>query len=91
MFLSKIHNHLHSSPSHNSSKVGMFKIHPKVPECMSDEAKGFLMRCFEPNPDNRATASELLRDTFLSSSPRKKAKALQESEQKDILSTSEPP
>uniref|UniRef100_A0A3P8WY63 Protein kinase domain-containing protein n=1 Tax=Cynoglossus semilaevis TaxID=244447 RepID=A0A3P8WY63_CYNSE len=46
-------------------QVGMFKIHPKVPECMSDEAKGFIMNCFDPNPDNRATATELLKDAFL--------------------------
>lgn len=52
----------------------MFKIHPKVPECMSDEAKGFLVSSFEPDPDNRATASELLKDTFLTASPRKRVK-----------------
>ncbi|XP_041649487.1 mitogen-activated protein kinase kinase kinase 5 [Cheilinus undulatus] len=68
------------SPQAAMFKVGMFKIHPKVPECMSDEAKGFIMNCFEPDPDNRATAAELLSDTFLRSSPRKKAKAQQESE-----------
>lgn len=67
----------------------MFKIHPKVPECMSDAAKGFLMHCFEPNPDDRATASELLVDTFLRSSPRKKLKVLQESEPNDVLSAGE--
>lgn len=57
----------------------MFKIHPKVPECMSDEAKGFIMNCFVPNPDERATAAELLKDHFLKSSMKKKAKAVQES------------
>lgn len=57
----------------------MFKIHPKVPECMSDEAKGFIMNCFVPNPDERATAAELLQDHFLKSSTKKKAKAVQES------------
>lgn len=67
----------------------MFKIHPKVPECMSDEAKGFIMNCFVPNPDVRATATELLVDTFLRSSPRKKTKAPQESEPKDFLSAGE--
>lgn len=66
-------------------KVGMFKIHPKVPDCMSDVAKDFIMNCFTPNPDNRATAAELLGDTFLRSSPRKKTKALQEPEPKDCL------
>ncbi|XP_069559918.1 mitogen-activated protein kinase kinase kinase 5 isoform X2 [Brachyistius frenatus] len=74
------------SPQAAMFKVGMFKIHPKVPECMSDEAKGFIMNCFVPNPDHRATAPELLKDTFLRSSPRKKTKPPQESEPKDILS-----
>ena len=64
----------------------MFKIHPKVPECMSGEAKGFIMNCFVPNPDDRATAAALLKDTFLSSPPKRKAKAPQESETKDSLS-----
>ncbi|KAG9334223.1 hypothetical protein JZ751_008471 [Albula glossodonta] len=63
--------------------VGMFKIHPKVPECMSEEAKGFIMSCFEPNPDDRATASELLKDGFLRSSTRRKAKAAAETSQKE--------
>ncbi|TKS82388.1 Mitogen-activated protein kinase kinase kinase 5 [Collichthys lucidus] len=71
------------SPQAAMFKVGMFKIHPKVPECMSDEAKGFIMNCFTPNPDDRATASELLMDTFLRSSPKKRAKAPQEPEPKD--------
>lgn len=66
-------------------QVGMFKIHPKVPECMSDEAKGFIMNCFDPNPDNRATATELLKDAFLRLSPRKKAKPQQECEPSDGL------
>lgn len=70
-------------------KVGMFKIHPKVPECMSDVAKGFIMNCFTPNPDDRATATGLLKDVFLKSSPRKKVKAQQEAESKDFLSAGE--
>uniref|UniRef100_A0A8D3DH36 mitogen-activated protein kinase kinase kinase n=1 Tax=Scophthalmus maximus TaxID=52904 RepID=A0A8D3DH36_SCOMX len=68
------------SPQAAMFKVGMFKIHPKVPECMSDEAKGFIMNSFVPNPDDRATAAELLMDAFIRSSPRKRAKAPQESE-----------
>lgn len=67
----------------------MFKIHPKVPECMSDEAKGFIMNCFDPNPDQRATASELLMDSFLRSSSRKKVKVQQEPEPKEFLSAGE--
>uniref|UniRef100_A0A4W5Q4P1 mitogen-activated protein kinase kinase kinase n=1 Tax=Hucho hucho TaxID=62062 RepID=A0A4W5Q4P1_9TELE len=62
------------SPQAAMFKVGMFKIHPEVPECMSGEAKGCIMRCFTPDPDNRATASELLKDSFLKSTSRRKAK-----------------
>uniref|UniRef100_A0A3Q4MKQ9 mitogen-activated protein kinase kinase kinase n=1 Tax=Neolamprologus brichardi TaxID=32507 RepID=A0A3Q4MKQ9_NEOBR len=67
------------SPQAAMFKVGMFKIHPKVPECMSDEAKSFIMNCFVPNPDERATAAELLKDHFLKLSMKKKAKAVLES------------
>uniref|UniRef100_A0A7N9ATJ0 mitogen-activated protein kinase kinase kinase n=1 Tax=Mastacembelus armatus TaxID=205130 RepID=A0A7N9ATJ0_9TELE len=75
------------SPQAAMFKVGMFKIHPTVPECMSDKAKGFLMNCFVPNPDYRATAAELLMDSFLRSSPKKKALAPQEP--KDAVSAGE--
>lgn len=67
----------------------MFKIHPTVPECMSAQAKGFIMNCFVPDPDNRATAAELLMDAFLRSSPKKKPKCHQEAEAKDFLSLGE--
>ncbi|KAK2844874.1 hypothetical protein Q5P01_011533 [Channa striata] len=77
------------SPQAAMFKVGMFKIHPTVPECMSDQAKGFIMKCFVPNPDNRATAAELLTATFLRSSPKKKAKVPQESEPKDSMSAAD--
>lgn len=79
----------HLNLLYNPIKVGMFKIHPKVPECMSDAAKGFIMNCFTPNPDDRATAAELLANTFLRSSPRKKVKVVQEPEPKDILTAGE--
>uniref|UniRef100_A0A8C7XL75 mitogen-activated protein kinase kinase kinase n=1 Tax=Oryzias sinensis TaxID=183150 RepID=A0A8C7XL75_9TELE len=75
------------SPQAAMFKVGMFKIHPKVPECMSDEAKGFIMSCFEPNPDNRATAAELLMDTFLKSPGKKKLKVLQKLESDDSINS----
>ncbi|KAI1894862.1 hypothetical protein AGOR_G00120120 [Albula goreensis] len=77
------------SPQAAMFKVGMFKIHPKVPECMSEEAKGFIMSCFEPNPDDRATASELLKDGFLRSSTRRKAKAAAETSQKESATSGE--
>ncbi|XP_061843177.2 mitogen-activated protein kinase kinase kinase 5 [Nerophis lumbriciformis] len=53
-------------------KVGMFKIHPEIPESMSAEAKAFIVRCFEPDPDRRATAYDLLTDEFLTVTSRKK-------------------
>lgn len=76
------------SPQAAMFKVGMFKIHPTVPECMSDEAKGFIMRCFEPNPDNRATSTELLADTFLKSH-RKRQRLPQEPEAADYVFASD--
>lgn len=53
-------------------QVGMFKIHPEIPESMSLEAKAFILRCFEPDPDRRATALDLLTDEFLTVTSRKK-------------------
>lgn len=50
----------------------MFKIHPEIPESMSSEAKAFIVRCFEPDPDRRATALNLLTDEFLTVTSRKK-------------------
>ncbi|XP_053520795.1 mitogen-activated protein kinase kinase kinase 5 isoform X1 [Artibeus jamaicensis] len=53
-------------------KVGMFKVHPEIPECMSAEAKAFILKCFEPDPDKRAYANDLLVDEFLKVSSKKK-------------------
>uniref|UniRef100_A0A673NH30 mitogen-activated protein kinase kinase kinase n=1 Tax=Sinocyclocheilus rhinocerous TaxID=307959 RepID=A0A673NH30_9TELE len=46
-------------------KVGMFKIHPEIPESLSSEAKSFILACFEPDPNKRATGGDLLKDPFL--------------------------
>lgn len=46
-------------------QVGMFKIHPEIPESVSAETKAFILLCFEPDPSKRVTASHLLRDSFL--------------------------
>ncbi|KAK9401989.1 mitogen-activated protein kinase kinase kinase 15 [Crotalus adamanteus] len=46
-------------------KVGMFKIHPEIPESLSAEAIAFILLCFEPDPNKRVTASDLLKDSFL--------------------------
>ena len=46
-------------------KVGYYKMHPEIPSEMSDRAKHFILRCFEPDPDRRAAAAELMDDNFL--------------------------
>ncbi|RWS07520.1 mitogen-activated protein kinase kinase kinase 5-like isoform X4 [Dinothrombium tinctorium] len=46
-------------------KVGYYKVHPEIPATMSDKAKAFIKKCFEPDPDLRLSASELLEDPFL--------------------------
>nr|XP_044996375.1 mitogen-activated protein kinase kinase kinase 15 [Jaculus jaculus] len=46
-------------------KVGMFKIHPEIPEALSPEARAFILSCFEPDPHKRVTAADLLREGFL--------------------------
>uniref|UniRef100_H9GPS4 mitogen-activated protein kinase kinase kinase n=1 Tax=Anolis carolinensis TaxID=28377 RepID=H9GPS4_ANOCA len=63
------------SPQAAMFKVGMFKIHPEVPSSMSDEAKAFILSCFEADPDKRATAAALLQEPFLKSTSRKKARS----------------
>ncbi|XP_068388682.1 mitogen-activated protein kinase kinase kinase 15 [Eschrichtius robustus] len=46
-------------------KVGMFKIHPEIPETLSAEARAFVLSCFEPDPHKRVTAPGLLQEGFL--------------------------
>ncbi|KAG8444447.1 hypothetical protein GDO86_009576 [Hymenochirus boettgeri] len=57
-------------------KVGMFKIHPEIPDTMSAEAKAFLLQCFEPDPLKRATSTDLLMDDFLKVSSKKRKSQL---------------
>ncbi|KAK4881515.1 hypothetical protein RN001_004834 [Aquatica leii] len=53
------------SPQAAVFKVGYYKVHPRVPEELSERARSFILRCFEPDPEGRATAQQLLDDPFL--------------------------
>lgn len=46
-------------------KVGKYQQHPDIPDSLSDEAHTFLLRCFEPDSEKRATVDELLEHPFL--------------------------
>lgn len=46
-------------------KVGYYKEHPIIPDDMSDKAKNFILKCFEPDPEKRLTADQLLEEPFL--------------------------
>uniref|UniRef100_A0A8C3ILN5 Mitogen-activated protein kinase kinase kinase 6 n=1 Tax=Chrysemys picta bellii TaxID=8478 RepID=A0A8C3ILN5_CHRPI len=58
------------SPQAAMFKVGMFKMHPEVPDSMSGAAKAFILRCFEVDPDQRAPAAALLQEPFLTTGSR---------------------
>uniref|UniRef100_A0A9J2PSQ3 mitogen-activated protein kinase kinase kinase n=1 Tax=Ascaris lumbricoides TaxID=6252 RepID=A0A9J2PSQ3_ASCLU len=53
------------SPQAAMFKVGMFKAHPPIPERLSERCKRFILRCFDADPQKRATAAELLADPFI--------------------------
>ncbi|XP_066213810.1 mitogen-activated protein kinase kinase kinase 15 [Saccopteryx leptura] len=57
--------HEFSDPHIALYKVGMYKVHPKIPKDLSAVAKAFLLSCFEPDPHKRATAAALLNSSFL--------------------------
>ncbi|NXF31320.1 M3K15 kinase, partial [Nyctibius bracteatus] len=62
------------SPQAAMFKVGMFKMHPEVPESMSDQAKRFLLHCFQADPAERATATALLQEPFLAGARRARSR-----------------
>ncbi|KAK8704935.1 hypothetical protein V6N13_048547 [Hibiscus sabdariffa] len=45
--------------------IGTTKSHPPIPEHLSVEAKDFLLKCLQKEPELRPTASELLQHTFV--------------------------
>ncbi|KAL3648939.1 Mitogen-activated protein kinase kinase kinase npk1 [Castilleja foliolosa] len=51
--------------------VGTTKSHPPIPEHLSVEAKDFLLKCLQKEPDLRPTASELLKHPFVTKECRK--------------------
>lgn len=53
-------------------KVGMFKTHPEIPDSASEECVKFLKRCFDPNPNDRMTAEDLLMTSFIQLRSKKK-------------------
>ncbi|RWS25909.1 mitogen-activated protein kinase kinase kinase 15-like isoform X4 [Leptotrombidium deliense] len=55
-------------------RVGYYHIHPDIPQTMSDKAKSFILKCFEPNPEKRPSALELSEDPFLDNNSSRKRK-----------------
>ncbi|KAL8591802.1 hypothetical protein ACOMHN_047062 [Nucella lapillus] len=72
-------------------KVGFYKMHPQIPESMSQRAKEFLLLCFEPDALKRGSATELLEHPFIKESLGHKKKRRKVKEDHDFSrSASEP-
>ena len=46
-------------------QVGMYSTHPAIPEDLSERARKMILRCFEPDPEKRSNALQLLEDPFI--------------------------
>ncbi|XP_052245245.1 mitogen-activated protein kinase kinase kinase 15-like isoform X3 [Dreissena polymorpha] len=70
------------SPEAAMFKVGFYKIHPEIPDSLSEAAKDFLLKCFHKDPKQRPTAAKLLEEPFIveTLAPRKKKKKMTEVE-----------
>ncbi|XP_076466646.1 mitogen-activated protein kinase kinase kinase 15-like isoform X5 [Babylonia areolata] len=72
-------------------KVGFYKMHPQIPEGMSQRAKEFLLLCFEPDALKRGSAPQLLEHPFIKESLGHKKKRRKVKDDHDFLrSASEP-
>ncbi|KAL7259511.1 hypothetical protein ACSBR1_005409 [Camellia fascicularis] len=49
--------------------IGTTKSHPPIPENLSDEAKDFLLKCLQQEPELRPHACELLQHPFVTGEP----------------------
>lgn len=78
------------SPEAAMFKVGLYKMHPDIPEELSEKARGFILKCFEPDPNRRATAAQLLEEPFLTDLGRKKKGARLTNQQEFSRSISVP-
>ncbi|PIN04472.1 MEKK [Handroanthus impetiginosus] len=63
--------------------VGTTKSHPPIPEHLSAEAKDFLLKCLQKEPDLRPTASELLKHSFVTGECRESQLVLRRSLMRD--------
>ncbi|XP_078310104.1 mitogen-activated protein kinase kinase kinase 15-like isoform X7 [Crassostrea virginica] len=62
------------SPEAAMFKVGFYKMHPEIPDTMSENAKSFLLKTFEPKPELRDKAEDLLKHPFIVETLAKKKK-----------------
>lgn len=50
----------------NCYTIGRYKNKPNIPDELSEQACCFILRCFNPNHKMRDTATDLLKDIFIS-------------------------
>uniref|UniRef100_A0A5K3EVP1 mitogen-activated protein kinase kinase kinase n=2 Tax=Mesocestoides corti TaxID=53468 RepID=A0A5K3EVP1_MESCO len=55
-------------------RAGYYSAHPDIPEDLPEPCKAFIKRCFEIDPEKRASADELLTDPFINMYKRHKVR-----------------